>query len=258
MRLTTGSSIASYYAPPLLQVLLKSSLMCSTVTASIISRIQEQKAFSNDCNKGMKEETKQTKDDSDATTTASVPKPNWSHATNSREQLKKALQDDSITSIEADIVMGHVIPSQTAPLQERIPIMAHPPHCESDLSLSTFLSLATTATTTCNENSSTIRHPHSRVLHKNLKLDIKEFNAIQPTLDELGRQAGGGLTNPLERTIYLNADILPGPGKRSISTNDYISPTKFLQSCIDYYNSQQQDKKSVSFSPERGTFRSSS
>jgi len=59
----------------------------------------------------------------------------WSHATNSQEKLKKALEGDTMM-IEADVNLG-IYTGDTS--IELIPIMAHPPIMFSDLSLESFL-----------------------------------------------------------------------------------------------------------------------
>ncbi|GMH59784.1 hypothetical protein TrST_g1593 [Triparma strigata] len=70
--------------------------------------------------------------------------------------------------------------------------MAHPPSRSSELPFSTFLK-------TCQSN----------VPRKHLKLDFKEIEAVEPCLKMLKDHPaieGQG--------IYLNADVLPGPGNR--------------------------------------------
>ena len=52
----------------------------------------------------------------------------WSHATNSQELLEIAISDDTMM-IEADVSIG----------EGDIPIMAHPPKNESDLTLEEFM-----------------------------------------------------------------------------------------------------------------------
>ena len=52
----------------------------------------------------------------------------WSHATNSQDLLANAIEDDTMM-IEADVSIG----------EGGVPIMAHPPKNESDLTLEEFM-----------------------------------------------------------------------------------------------------------------------
>ena len=88
--------------------------------------------------------------------------------------------------------------------------MAHPPETSSDLSMSEFLELSV----------------KDNKLVKHLKLDWKELEAVEPTLEKLqSLQIQGS-----EYVVYLNADILVGPAK----TQDDIAvpPKPFLETCL--------------------------
>ncbi|KAL2724186.1 protein FAM151B isoform X2 [Vespula squamosa] len=107
----------------------------------------------------------------------------WAHAVNSQANLSKALTADDIMMLEGDVVIGNLTNSNNT----NIPIMAHPPDIESDLSLDEFLSSVLNTT-------------------KGVKLDFKSLDAFErskPILAENRKK----FTNPL----FLNADILPGP-----------------------------------------------
>jgi hypothetical protein len=138
----------------------------------------------------------------------------WSHATNSIEKLKAALEnDDEITAIECDIMMGHGDNS----MMVAVPILSHPPIRQSDLTLSHFLSLV-------RSNGSDGRS----ILQKHIKLDFKEISALAPSLNHI---LDLRLTNPLSKTIFLNADILPGPGKRF---EEHIDASPFIETSLSH------------------------
>jgi hypothetical protein len=128
--------------------------------------------------------------------------------------MKQATEDPEITAIECDVMMGHW---DADSMDSREPILAHPPHRESDLKVAVFLSLVTLADDGGN-----------RSLQKHIKLDFKEMDAVQPTLDLISQS---NITNPLGKVITLNADILPGPGRRS---DQSMAAASFLETCLDY------------------------
>jgi hypothetical protein len=143
----------------------------------------------------------------------------WSHATNSIAKLKAALENDEITAIECDIMMGHGDSSMMA-----VPILSHPPFFpirpQSDLTLSHFLSLV-----------SPIGSDGRSILQKHIKLDFKEIEALAPSLNQI---LDLHLTNPSSKTIFLNADILPGPGRRS---DEHIDPSPFIETSLSHIRS---------------------
>ena len=139
----------------------------------------------------------------------------WSHATNSIAKLKAALENDEITAIECDIMMGHEDSSTM-----EVPILSHPPIRQSDLTLSHFLSLV-----------SPIGSDGRSILQKHIKLDFKEIEALAPSLNQI---LDLHLTNPLSKTIFLNADILPGPGRRRKS---HIDPSLFIETSLSHIRS---------------------
>ena len=111
-----------------------------------------------------------------------LTKVSWSHATNSRAKLDKALADSTMM-IEADVSLG----------AENEPIMAHPPANTSDLSLEQFLE-SVLASTQSGEK-------------KGIKLDFKFLGVVEPSLVMLDK-----LRDKLNIPVWLNADILKGPG----------------------------------------------
>jgi len=143
----------------------------------------------------------------------SLPHPDqiWSHGTNSFAQFSEAIQDTGITAIEADIVMGRDL--STPETDSIVPIMSHPPILESDLSAATFLDHAT-------------KGQKERIMTKHLKLDFKDFHAVEPTLQTFKnlRVNGNG------KTIFLNADVLEGPGKSSADVT--VPADEFVETCL--------------------------
>ncbi|XP_015705271.1 protein FAM151B [Coturnix japonica] len=104
----------------------------------------------------------------------------WWHAANSRHRARQAARS-AVHMVEADVLLR----GGTGGGGE--PIMAHPPDTDSDITLREWLE----------EMVGT---------DKGIKLDFKSLDAIQPSLELLQ------LVKPcLERPVWLNADILPGP-----------------------------------------------
>jgi len=145
------------------------------------------------------------------------PSPNqiWAHSTCSQYNLSLALLNPSVTAIESDIVMGTIGISvdsicnynSTSKVE---PIMAHPPCLISDLSVKDFL----------------IRTKHTKKL---LKLDFKCYETLIPTFDLLQDITNKDKYN-VGRTIFLNADILQGPGQRHEQPT--IDADVFIQTCF--------------------------
>jgi hypothetical protein len=126
-----------------------------------------------------------------------------------------ALENNEITAIECDILMGHEDDSNMT-----VPILSHPPIRESDLTLSHFLSLV-----------SSIGSDGRSILQKHIKLDFKEISALAPSLNQILELH---LTNPLSKTIFLNADILPGPGRRE---EEHIDASPFIETSLSHIRS---------------------
>ncbi|XP_053507012.1 protein FAM151A [Ictalurus furcatus] len=107
----------------------------------------------------------------------------WYHAANSKAETKKALESD-VMILEADVnVQGHNTVNET-----NIPIMAHPPDVYSDNTLEEWLDAVIKS-------------------KKGIKLDFKSLQAVEPSLDLLRIKNQTGINRP----VWLNADILPGP-----------------------------------------------
>jgi len=147
--------------------------------------------------------------DGTARSNGGIPSPHqiWSHCTITTAQLNDALTNDSITAIEADIMMDET---------GSFPVMAHPPSRESSLSFKGFFERIFVFN---KERSSDDKKT------KLVKLDFKEIEVVLPCLknvashnsDDVGQQ---------HTQVYLNADILRGPGAR---TSDPVDGTKFAE-----------------------------
>jgi len=141
----------------------------------------------------------------------------WAHSTTDKLSLSKALENPLITAIESDIVLGTCNDDEEEVLiGERIqPIMAHPPSKTSDLSFKKFLEMST--------YDSKIS---SKEMKKHLKLDFKEIDAVEPVLQNVKDM---DVCQSHGKTIFLNADILPGPGSKTPA----IDADVFIETCIN-------------------------
>uniref|UniRef100_A0A672T946 Protein FAM151A n=1 Tax=Sinocyclocheilus grahami TaxID=75366 RepID=A0A672T946_SINGR len=107
----------------------------------------------------------------------------WYHAANNKSEMNKALNSD-VMILEADVnVKGYNTANET-----NIPIMAHPPDIYSDNTLEVWLEAVLKS-------------------KKGIKLDFKSINAVEPSLDLLRVKNQTGINRP----VWINADILPGP-----------------------------------------------
>lgn len=177
---------------------------------------------------------------------SSLPVPSklqWSHATNSLDKVKSALSNNEITAIEADIMMGYYTDGGGS-CRQYGPIMSHPPYEESDLSAALFLQLAmdggaedltTNAkdTGTCTLTANVLGTPATRSTDsrpiRHIKLDFKQIEAVGPVMDIIQsthRPRYG-------QTIFLNADVLPGPGVRGHSAVT-VQAKQFIETCFQY------------------------
>lgn len=130
----------------------------------------------------------------------------WAHAVNSHKKLQEALSGRAMM-LEADVLLRPA---------DGIPIMAHPPDTDSDLSLQQFLK----------ETIGT---------NKGIKLDFKSTAAIEPSLKILlDITSEREVRNP----VWFNADVLAGPCQRETECSDAaIDPEVFLFLCAKYYPS---------------------
>jgi len=169
-------------------------------------------------------------------------KQKWAHSICSKKLLRNALNSSSITAIEADIVMGYkAINEDSPPHQEysktnKVPIMAHPPLRHSDLKMEEFLIMAT-YTHKKKDDKEVVRK-----VKKHIKLDFKEIATVKPTIDainDLGillESQNTEVNIENEKSIFLNADIFPGPGMRSDGAR--IDADSFLSACLNNMQSK--------------------
>ena len=149
----------------------------------------------------------------------------WAHSTCSKHELNRAMRDKSITAIEADIVWGHEENGEEDasltlnPDEQLQPIMAHPPSFISDLTFERFIATAFAKD-----------HDSAEVdEYKHLKLDFKDAETIEPVLERLQDALS---TSKNDKTIFLNADILEGPGKRNAPL--IIEADEFVEKCLTF------------------------
>ena len=133
----------------------------------------------------------------------------WAHSVCSKAMLQEVLYDthssqEIVTAIETDVMMGTWIDDEeddnSRPIEEHVnvAITAHPPNNSSDLSIELFLK--------------TIFEYDQRKPH--VKLDFKDIDAVKPTLHSLARFNSLKYSAAGERHVFLNVDILLGPGAR--------------------------------------------
>lgn len=122
----------------------------------------------------------------------------WAHAANSIESLNEALNDSKILMIESDIVLS----SATG-----LPIMAHPPNTESDLSFEEWL----------------LRVSAWNETKKGAKADFKSIESVQMGLPIVAKYK-----NLIHFPLWLNADICMGlPGSQ-----EPLNGSEFLKLCM--------------------------
>jgi Uncharacterized conserved protein (DUF2181) len=148
----------------------------------------------------------------------------WAHAVNSLEKLDGAKNNLDITSVECDVMMGTLEHDDS--IDVPVPILSHPPNRHSDLTLETLLEAVTEDTLNGKRN-----------LTKNLKLDFKELDALKPSLSLM---MNFQFHNPYHKLVSLNADILPGPGKRKHDPS-MVPADGFLSGCLEYIKKETAD-----------------
>ncbi|XP_073499533.1 protein FAM151A isoform X1 [Phyllobates terribilis] len=129
----------------------------------------------------------------------------WYHAANNKSQLQDAL-NSGIMVLEADVnVEGQGTPNET-----NIPIMAHPPAVYSDNTLQEWLDTVIRSS-------------------QGIKLDFKNIKAVGPSLDILLAKSS---KTPINRPVWLNADIVPGP---NVYHEIGVNATQFLNLIQDRF-----------------------
>ncbi|KAM9349996.1 protein FAM151A [Symphorus nematophorus] len=123
----------------------------------------------------------------------------WVHRANTKEEMNKALASD-VMILESDVtVEGYGTPNV-----KPIPIMAHPPNIYSDNTLDEWLDAVLAS-------------------RKAMKLDFKALSAVGLSLDLLSKKNS---STGINRPVWLNADILPGPNAGLLPV---VNGTRFLQ-----------------------------
>lgn len=137
----------------------------------------------------------------------STSKQVWAQACCCVAVLEAALSDDSITAIKVDIVMGTLKGKSRE--GEELAIAAHPPVRTSDLSIEALLK----------------RCLQDRKRH--IKLDFKELAALQACLPMVAKMKEALAAT--RQAIWINADILPGPGCRN---KEVVMPAKDVLAAV--------------------------
>ena len=181
------------------------------------------------------------------------PKQNWAHSTCTLDELSNALSDPFITAIEADIVMGYdENDDDSSQIQ---PIMAHPPSTISDLSFQSFLAMVQGLNYQDRTATSTRAGKNPWTIKKHLKLDFKGIETVAPVFDILSKsmarnnssiESNTGADQVEEKTIYLNADIINGPGLRNESLS--VPSDEFLKLCLAFLKNDLRRQKQVNIS----------
>lgn len=140
-----------------------------------------------------------------------LSKVTWAHAVNSKEDLKKYIDDDTIMMLEADILPGRL--EGADPSEPLVPIMAHPPAVESDISFEMWIDEVIKA----NKDGQ----------KKGAKLDFKDISIVAECLKILQNR-----TEQITFPLWLNADILKGPVG---STREPVDGDKFLPLCVETF-----------------------
>ena len=108
----------------------------------------------------------------------------WAHSVDSKRDLTIALARDDAPNLEADIVVSR---------SSGEAVMGHDAAHESKLSFDSFWSRVLASSS-----------------KKNLKLDFKDQAAVEPCLARIARDRDDGALDT--RALWLNADLVPGPG----------------------------------------------
>ena len=157
----------------------------------------------------------------------------WSECTTSISKLQNALEKPEITGIKADVVMGNTedeVSHQEVLYKPLMPIMAQPPDKVSDLSMEQFIYLTLS----------------SRKHH--IKLQFKDIEAVSKTIqciNKLSEEFNSLYDHP---TVFFNADILSGPGKRNETPT--MNADQFIETCLENIECENDDNSILSGSSE--------
>ncbi|KAL9189601.1 hypothetical protein ACHAXT_009276 [Thalassiosira profunda] len=147
----------------------------------------------------------------------------WHHAVNDQSKLNRALDyaaskvgesgGGAVEALEADIIYSEA--KQQA-------VMGHPPSIDGDLTLASFLQQIHQAG--LQQGCDSDKQGACPVL----KLDFKSMPALRSSLADVTRYLNN-LPKHLHRRVWINADILPGPGE---DLDDVVAQRK-VQSNFD-------------------------
>ncbi|KAL7551825.1 hypothetical protein ACHAWF_015018 [Thalassiosira exigua] len=138
---------------------------------------------------------------------------NWHHAVNDQSRLDRALAfvgergsngtggKDLVEAIEADIIYSD---------SRSRAVMGHPPSVDGDLTLSSFLRQVRDARFQISDAGDDDERTERPVL----KLDFKSMAALRSGVDDV-KSYLDRLLPEHRRRVWINADILPGPGEGS-------------------------------------------
>uniref|UniRef100_A0A671KHC5 Protein FAM151B-like n=1 Tax=Sinocyclocheilus anshuiensis TaxID=1608454 RepID=A0A671KHC5_9TELE len=163
-------------------------ILCTTVIASLVVCYLKLQSLSN--SKGpMSEHTLEyflNKGTIQRTDAADIE---WYHAANSKSKLTEALRG-SAQMIEADVLLRGQ--------NSKEPIMAHPPDNDNDIALQDWLKEVVKS-------------------DKGIKLDFKSLTAVSPSMILLEE-----VRDQLQGPVWINADILPGPGGKATPLDPHV------------------------------------
>lgn len=149
----------------------------------------------------------------------------WSHACNTSLLLDEFLASVCSVSTGGDInttlTFGVEADVLVHPSHSNTPVMCHPPYDASrvDITLSEFIARL----------DDVIRKdgvPNN--VHLIVKLDFKNVEAVRPSLDIINAHSLHAQRNV---EVWLNADILLGPGHPQKSRNPTVPPHEFISLC---------------------------
>uniref|UniRef100_A0A1Q3FN09 Putative dhfr-coamplified protein n=1 Tax=Culex tarsalis TaxID=7177 RepID=A0A1Q3FN09_CULTA len=130
----------------------------------------------------------------------------WAHAVNNKNYLDKVLNGNT-NFIEADILIGNL---ENGNPRDQIPVMAHPPATQSNLSLTEFLAK-------CLQFNQQVE----KTQVKGIKLDFKSIEALEKSTDLIKQ-----FYNTVKYPTWINADILAGPVNNTSTTP--VDPDRFF------------------------------
>ena len=123
----------------------------------------------------------------------------WHHAVNSQDKLNKALASikqstSKRQSIEADIIFSEI---------KKKAVMGHPPDNDGNLTINSFLDQMVQAQ---------MQYSSNKCTNRIVKLDFKCMKAFESSIPHIQSYLRN-IPRQFHHLIWINADILPGPGE---------------------------------------------